>query len=141
MDWHHHITRLMRTVVKQVHDEQMEHREKVHDLYHDRLEGVFKALAELEDATVDGVGNYANWPALDEDQILRMLEMLPVVREKLDLIEIELLDAAQHAGVSWEAINPVYAPIPAAAAKARYVELAMRIYGSSVVGPTKDTNA
>lgn len=132
---------LMRNLIKQLHAEQSEHSEQSWETHRDRLETARTALRQLYSSTVDGIDNFAFMSALDEDQILRMLEMLPLLREQLDNMEIELLDAARHAGVSWEAINTVYAPIPAAAAKARYVELAMRVYGSSVVGPTNDTNA
>lgn len=134
MDWHNHSTKLMRTVLKQLLDEQLDQDESAFQQHKEALGPTRSALDELS-RSVDGFENLGTWAALDEGQVLRLLSMLTVLRSSMEGMELELLDAARHAGIAWESIEPIYAAQSAPVAKARYADLAMRHAGWGLLGP------
>ncbi len=126
-------TQLMRMVLKRFYNERSDREEAIHDEHSEALATVFAALRDQAGA-VDGFDNVGTWPALDEAQVLQLLTRLMAIRDFLGHVELELLDAAQYAGISWETLETVYTTGTAPVAKGRYAELAMRHNGEALLG-------
>ncbi|WP_433734929.1 hypothetical protein ACQP0C_41585 (plasmid) [Nocardia sp. CA-129566] len=132
-----HLTNARIAILRKLDAERTDHDIRTWTTHYEQLDETLSMLQTLE-TTVDGLDNTNEWPTLDHSALIALLQKVAVLRERLDLIEITALEAAQHAGVPWERVDSVYAPVSASAAKQRYLDLTVRHNGISLFGFSPD---